>query len=140
MYHIYSTLANSTKYVKYRDPIPGQHSVAERSVLIRGGTGINQQSLSTPMGIHTGISEEDYDWLKDDSHFKEHMKRGYIVARKSEVHPEVVAPDMAIRKWTKDGLGNAIKEDAFPIVPQEFNENGGAETIKPMASKKSKYA
>lgn len=131
MYHVYSTLANSTKYVLYRNAPQKDLNIAERSVLIKGGSGVHQKHIGTPLGIHTGVTEEDMEWLKDDVHFKKHIEKGYIVVRKSEVHPEVVAPDMVTRDQ---------RTDACPVVPEDFKDDGRKETIKPMGGKKSKAA
>ena len=71
------------------------------------------------------------EWLKDDPHFKQHIKNGYITVRKSEVNPEVAAAEMV----THDQ-----KTDACPVVPQEFKDDDKKETIKPVTNKKSKAA
>jgi hypothetical protein len=131
MYHIFSTLANSTRYVKYRQAPQRDLNIAERFVLIKGGSGIHQKHIGTPLGIHTAVSDEDMEWLKDDLHFKQHIKNGYVTVRKSEVNPEVAAADMV----TRDRV-----TDACPVVPQEFKEDGDRETIKPVVNKKSKAA
>ena len=131
MYHIFNTMANSTRYIKYRNAPQRDLNIADRSVLIQGGSGVNQKHIGTPLGVHTGISDEDYDWLKDDLHFQQHVKKGYITVRKAEVHPEVAAAEMV----THDP-----KTDACPVVPQDFKDDGEKETIKPMVNKKSKAA
>lgn len=134
MYHVFSTLASSTKYVKYRDPVPGAHNVGVGHVLIKGGSGIHQKAIGTPLGVHTGVSEQDYEWLKDDPHFKQHVKNGYVTVRKAEVSPEIAAAEMV----TFDR-----QSDACPVVPQEFSgkEMGnGLTALEPKTNKKSKAA
>jgi hypothetical protein len=129
MYHIYSTMANSTEYLRYSQHNPKGVNVIQHSVLIKGGSGINRQHMQTPLGVHTGISDQDYEWLKDDPHFKQHEKNGYIKVRKAEVHPEVVAADMV----THDR-----KTDACPIVPEDFSGKdlgNGLTAIKPAENK-----
>lgn len=129
MYHIYSTMANSTEYLDYSRHNPQGVNVVQRSILIKGGTGINRQHFQTPMGVHTAISDADYEWLKNDPHFKEHEKNGYIKVRKAEVHPEVVAAEMV----THDR-----KTDACPIVPEDFSDKevgSGLTAIKPVENK-----
>lgn len=127
MYHIYSTAANSTEYVRYAANGPKGINVPEHSVVIKGGSGINNKHVGTALGIHTAISDEDYEWLKEDFSFKQHIKHGYVVSRKGEVHPEVVAPDMVTRDQ---------KTDACPVIPEQFKADGDKETIKPMVNKK----
>ncbi|OWK39543.1 hypothetical protein [Fimbriiglobus ruber] len=127
MYHIFSTMANSTKYIKYRQAPQKDLNIAERSVLIKGGSGMHQKHLGTPLGVHTAVSDEDMDWLKDDLHFKQHMTKGYITVRKAEVNPEVAAAEM---------ITHDPKTDACPVIPQDFKDDDKKETIKPMANKK----
>ncbi len=143
MHHIYSTMANSTEYVNYIRHNPQGVNVVGRTVLIKGGSGINRQHMQTPLGVHTAISEEDFEWLQNDPNFKEHQKKGYIVVRKDEVHPEKVAADMATRQWVKDATGNVVRGDAFPVTPEDFSEKPVGEkltAIKPTNNKKSKAA
>jgi hypothetical protein len=131
MYHVFNTMANSTKYVKYRPAPQKDLNIAERSVLIKGGSGIHQKHIGTPLGIHTAVSDEDMEWLKEDLHFKAHVKNGYITVRKGEVNPEVAAAEMV----THDP-----KTDACPVIPQDFKDDDKKETIKPVLNKKSKAA
>ncbi len=127
MYHVFSTMANANRYIKYRQAPQKDLNIGERSVLINGGSGMNRKQISTPLGVHTSISDEDYEWLKDDLHFKQHIANGYITVRKAEVNPEVAAAEMV----THDQ-----KTDACPIVPQDFKDDGDREKIKPVAGKK----
>jgi hypothetical protein len=131
MHHVFNTMANSTRYVKYRAHSPRSVNVGERSILIKGGSGIHQKHIGTPLGIHTAVSDEDMEWLKEDPHFKQHVKNGYITIRKAEVNPEVAAAEMV----THDP-----KSDACPVIPQDFKDDDKKETIKPVVNKKSKVA
>jgi hypothetical protein len=131
MYHVYSTMANSNRYAKYRADSPNGVRIIERDVVINGGSGINTKHIGTPLGIYTSVSDEDMDWLKDDFAFNQHIKAGYIRVEKHKVHTEVAAADMVTRDQ---------KTDACPIVPEQFNLDGDKETIKPMTGKKKKAA
>lgn len=141
--HIYSTMANSTEYVNYLRHNPQGVNVVGKTCLVKGGSGINRQHMQTPLGVHTAITEADYEWLKEDANFKAHQKKGYIVVRKDEVHPEKVAADMPTREWTKNPQGQVIRGDAFPVTPEDFSDKPVGEnltTIKPATGKKSKAA
>ncbi|HZZ80029.1 MAG TPA: hypothetical protein VFE62_16065 [Gemmataceae bacterium] len=141
MYHVYSTLANSTEYLDYGQHNPKGINTIQRSVLIKGGSGINRKHIQTPLGVHTAISDQDYEWLKDNPHFKQHEKNGYMVVKKAESHPEVVAADMVTRQWVKDKTGNVVRGDAFPITPEDFSDKpagDGLTAIKPAESKPAK--
>jgi len=105
--YVFSTLTNATKYVDYENG-GADLKHEKRSVMIHGGTGIATKHLITPMGVMTPISAEDYDWLKDDFHFKEHIKKGFIKVEKKAYEPEKVASDM------KTGDGSA------PITPSDY--------------------
>lgn len=131
MYHVFNTMANSTRYVKYAQAPQKDLNVSERSVLIKGGSGVHQKHLGTPLGVHTGVSEQDYEWLKDDPHFEQHVAKGYLTVRKAEVHPEVAAADMV----THDR-----GTDACPVVPEDFKDDDKKETIRPVVNKKGKAA
>ncbi|OJW21174.1 MAG: hypothetical protein BGO49_24485 [Planctomycetales bacterium 71-10] len=134
MYHIYSTLANDNEYIRYSEHGPRGVNVAERSVLVKGGSGVHQKRLGTPLGVHTAVSDEDFAWLKENFSFKQHMANGYIRVEKSKLDPEVVAADMVTRDQ---------KTDACPIVPQDFSDKpakDGLTAIEPKTNKKSKAA
>jgi hypothetical protein len=129
MYHVYCTAANSTEYNKFNEHGPKGINVVERSLLIKGGAGINKRHVQTPLGVHTIISDEDYEWLKNDYHFKQQIKDGYIVVKKQKVDSEVVAADMVTHNQ---------KTDACPIVPQDFNDKpagDGLTAVTPRVNK-----
>jgi hypothetical protein len=124
-------MANSNEYVRYSEHGPNGVNVAERTVLVKGGAGVNKKHLQTPLGVHTAVEDEDMEWLKDNFAFKQHMANGYIRVQKQKVDPEVAAADMV----THDR-----KSDACPIVPQDFKDDGAKEAVKPVVNKKSKAA
>jgi hypothetical protein len=131
MFHVYCTAANSTEYVKYNQHGPRGINVAERSVLIKGGAGINKKNVQTPLGVHTAVEDEDMEWLKDDFSFKQLIKNGYISVRKQKVDPEVAAADMVTRDQ---------KTDACPIVPQDFTEKAAGKDLTAVKPKVNKAA
>jgi hypothetical protein len=138
MYHVYSTMANSNEYVRYSEHGPNGVNVAEASVLIKGGAGINRKHVQTPLGVHTAVSDEDMEWLKDNFSFKQHMANGHIRVEKRKVDPEVAAADMATRPWKGDK-----RMDAFPVTPQDFSgekAGDGLTPVEPKTNKKSKAA
>ncbi|OWK47573.1 hypothetical protein [Fimbriiglobus ruber] len=44
MFHVFNTMANSTRYIKYRQAPQKDLNIAERSVLIKGGSGMHQNT------------------------------------------------------------------------------------------------
>lgn len=79
MVHIFSTLANPQKFVTYEPPKQdGMFATPVKEVLIRGGAGIASKNLITPQGVHTAITQEEYDAICDLEHFKQFVERGFI--------------------------------------------------------------
>ena len=81
-----------------------------RDIIIDGGA--NQRiagSLETPRGVITPISEEDFDWLKNEDAFKRHVKNGFMSVVKEKTNANVAAQSM------KDFDGAA---------PQNVNDKG----------------
>ena len=110
MPHIYSTLSADVSYTKY-DLSSKDLPRAERAVLIKGGTGISNKNLVTPLGVHTQVTNDELEFLKSDEVFLMHMQNGYIKIGKAKVEPEIVAADMVTR------------DNSAPVVPQDSNES-----------------
>lgn len=58
MPYIYSTLTCDNAYTIYSDGANGL-KVPQGSVIVKGGTGIANDRLITPLGIITSVSEEE---------------------------------------------------------------------------------
>lgn len=112
MPYIYSTLTSDNLYTSYSAgggdmPIPG------RQVLVKGGTGLANDRLITPLGVATEVTAEDLDLLKTIPAFLEHQKNGHIVVDAKKQDPEKVASGMKTRD------GSAPRTDAdFPADNQ----------------------
>lgn len=84
MVHVFSTLANPQKFAVYDMPDAsdanqmGRLPVLRREVLIRGGAGIASKNLITPQGVHTPITSEEYEEIKDTHMFKAFVASGHI--------------------------------------------------------------
>jgi hypothetical protein len=84
---IYSTLGNSTSYAIYEpSSMKDAKSVAtvRKSIEVKGGAGIANKNLVTPKGVVTRVSAEDLELLKNDPHFQQHVKRGFITVDEGE--------------------------------------------------------
>lgn len=91
--YVFSTLACDQLYTTWTKggadlPIQGD------TVLIRGGTGIMDDRLITPLGVCTVISQEELALIENDEGFKLHKANGFIVVQQIEADPEKVAADM----------------------------------------------
>ena len=115
MPYIYSTLTCDQAYTVYSD---GQNGlkVPQGSILVKGGTGIANDRLITPLGISTSVSVEELKRLKSNPIFKQHLENGFIVVQEDgkAQDAEKVAADMSLDN-----------KDA-PITPSDYQaENDG---------------
>lgn len=111
-FYIYSTLASDTAYTEWHEG-GGDIKTEGRSVTIKGGTGVANKHLITPLGTVTTVSDEELAFLEANPVFKKHKDGGYIrVSAKNEDPEKVVSGDMKSR------------DVSAPIVPEDFPENG----------------
>lgn len=93
---IYSTLSADTRYAEWVTT-PGLNTI-QKSVLVCGGAGVALrgagQRVITPSGVRTEVSDADADFLQNNGHFKEHMKRGFVRIENVARDPEKVADKM----------------------------------------------
>lgn len=116
-YFVYSTLATDVIYQAYETggaDIP----VATHSVLIKGGAGVANQNIITPLGVMTKITEEQMAICESNNIFQLHRKNKFIVVRESQSEIETVVADMEGR------------DNSAPLVPEDFTDTDGA---KPQA-------
>jgi hypothetical protein len=108
------------RYAKYHDSQPGQHGPAtiEHEVLINGKVGVATKHLITPRGAVTSIDDEDYEVLKDNYSFKEHIKAGHITVEKKQAEMDKVVSNMK------------KKDNSAPITPESY-ENADESTPIP---------
>lgn len=122
--YIYSTIANDVIYAIYDKEIARKDiDVIKTQIFIKGGTGVMQSkdgSLWTPRGVATKITEEQFDLLKDDYHFKEHMRLGYITVAKREESVEKMYKTMT-------PLDNSAQ-----ITPDWYVKNANKVAANPM--------
>lgn len=92
---IYSTMTSSVKYTKYKPREAGQpHNVALGHVLIKGGANVADRHLHTPRGVATSITQDEYEFLKTDPTFKQHLAKGHVTVSDADVSADKVAKDM----------------------------------------------
>lgn len=91
--HVFSTLANDQSYNEFESG-GGDMPILKRGVLIKGGTGVANSRLITPLGVVTEIDEEDLAMLEKNAVFQMHKKNGFITVRAKAADPEKVAADM----------------------------------------------
>lgn len=131
MKNVISTLAADNRYTGYIKQ--GGLNQVERAVLVRGGSGValrsGGESFSTPSGVRTEVSDEDADWLMNNEHFKEHLKRGFVRIEKKAVDPEKAARTMADddggKPKTPEDVKKAAKVSDPDVSPVQAVTNKG---------------
>jgi hypothetical protein len=133
MVHIYSTLANPQKFVTYLMPDAadanqmGRLPVIDREVLIRGGAGIASKNLITPLGVHTAITADEYESIRELPHFQAFVKSGHFRVENKSVDIDKIVGDMNPR----DPGGpvtpadyETAKKDGSEAIPVELDKAG----------------
>ena len=94
--YVFSTLANDQLYTNW---LSGGNDLPQKghSVLIKGGTGVANDRLITPLGVSTEISEYDLEELQKNPSFKDHEKNGFVVVKAKKAEAEKVAADMNLK-------------------------------------------
>lgn len=110
--YVFSTLANDQLYTNWLQG-GGDMPIKGHSVLIKGGTGVANDRLITPLGVSTEITDYDLEELQKNPSFKDHEKNGYMVVRAKKAEAEKVAADMN------------LKDESAPLTDADYqNEDG----------------
>lgn len=81
VYYVYSTLGQDMVYTNFVNK-GNDLKVPFEEVLIRGGAHvINHKTLITPLGIRTEVTAAQYEMLKRNTVFAQHVKNGFIVVQ-----------------------------------------------------------
>jgi hypothetical protein len=92
--YVFSTLANDQNYTNWLKG-GGDVPIKGHSVLIKGGTGVANDRLITPMGISTEINELDLSELENNVVFQKHKASGFIVVKQKAADPEFIERELA---------------------------------------------
>lgn len=114
-HYVFSTLANDQNYTNWHQggadlPIKGH------SVLIKGGTGVANDRLITPMGVCTEISQYDLEELERNVVFKGHVEKGFITVRVKSADAEKVASEMNLDDESAPLTHADYQNDDGPII------------------------
>lgn len=92
-YFVYSKLSNSQLYTEF---VAGGADVpaVSHSVHIKGGTGLADKHIITPLGVRTEITARDVESLKSNVVFQQHEKNGFIKIEAKAYDIEKVVADM----------------------------------------------
>lgn len=116
---VYSTLANSNRYVQFRKgggdlPVP-----VDEGVLIVGGAGVQTRNLLTPRGVATQVTDEQLAYLMDVPLFNLHVQNGFITTEAGREDAEAVAANMS------------ADDPSRPLEPGDFEAGEEAATPAP---------
>lgn len=117
-YYVYSTLAANTAYV-FWETTPGGQNTEKRRITIKGGSGVANKNIITPLGIATRITEEEAKLLEEHKLFKRHQASGYVRIEESESDPEKVITSKGMK----------TRDVSAPIVPEDYKPGDGAQPI-----------
>lgn len=94
--YVFSTLANDQLYTNW---LQGGNDLPQKghAVLVKGGTGVANDRLITPLGVATEITDYDLEELKKNPSFLAHEKEGFITVRNKKAETEKVAADMNLK-------------------------------------------
>lgn len=107
--YVFSTLANDQLYQNWL-PGGGDIPIKGHSVLVKGGTGVANDRLITPLGVSTEITEEDLGELEKNPVFQKHQADGFMIVRAKKAEAEKVASDMN------------LKDKSAPLTASDFSE------------------
>lgn len=111
-FYVYSTLAATTAYVIWQEGDGGQ-MVEKHRIVVKGGSGIANKNIITPIGVATRITEKDAELLAEHDLFKRHQAKGYVRIEPVEKDPEKVV--------TSSGM--KTRDVSAPLVPSDFKAN-----------------
>jgi hypothetical protein len=113
--YVFSTLANDQLYTNWLKG-GGDMPIKGHSVLIKGGTGVANDRLITPLGVVTEISEHDLEELQKNPSFKDHETKGFLSVKAKKAEPEKVAADMNLKDESAPLSDADYKNDDAPKV------------------------
>jgi hypothetical protein len=101
-FYVYSTMSSDNDYINY------ENGIAKSKITIAGKANVaNKVTLITKTGVLTILNENEYDLLKENSHFKKHLSNGFLIVESKMFDEEKVAKDMI----KKDKSSQKKKED-----------------------------
>lgn len=106
-YFVFSTLSNSNIYTAHEKG-PADLPIETGRVFIKGGAGVANKHLITPLGVMTEVDENQMTLLNNNSSFLEHKKRGFITVQSKAHDIEKVVTEMERR------------DNSAPVIPEDY--------------------
>jgi hypothetical protein len=92
-HYVFSTIANDQTYVNWAAGEGGVNTITAE-VEVKGGHGVANDRLVTPLGVVTEVSDEQLAQLEQNFVFQMHKKKGFLVVRQKSADPEKISADM----------------------------------------------
>lgn len=109
---VVSYASQDNEYIVWGTTTNGQ-KVVQKSIKIKGGANVmDKHTMTTPKGVVTEISDEDWELLKEHTAFKRHMERGFMEVEKSE---------KPAKEKSKKG---SKKDGGAQLTPKDFEDKG----------------
>lgn len=119
--YVFSTLTSDMLYTEWTPGADaGAMSIEGRKILIKGGAGVANDRIVTPLGVCTEVDDEDVVLLLANPVFKLHQTNGHVTIQKKKADAEKVAADMN------------RADPSSPKTPADY-ANAGENEAKPAA-------
>lgn len=117
--YIVSRAAQDIEYTAWEKSKTGAHQKV-KSVVVKGGAYvINRETLKTPKGVITPVTDEELKFLESNSTFKIHQERGFIEVIKSKDDAEDVADEER-----EDSEGHILRDNGSQLTKKDFKDRG----------------
>lgn len=107
-FHVYSKMAAPVQYCGYEGGSDTPQRISTK-VLIKGGAGVANKNIITPLGVHTEITAEEKDLLMANGIFRMHLEKGFVTIEEKYEDPDVVATNLT------DG-----PDPSAPLTPADY--------------------
>lgn len=126
MKYIVSKSSQGIDFMDWEKTIGGLNRL-KRTVSIKGSAYVaDKKTLEAVKGEVTEISDEDYEWLKDNPTFKQMEKDGYMVVMEKE------------KEAKKEAEKGDKKDASAQLTPEDFEAAGKEPPVIDPAETKSK--
>jgi len=137
--HVYSTLSTPQKFTVWEPPrMDGMLPTLICEVLIKGGAGIASKNLITPQGVHTAITQEEFDAISTLASFQKFVDDGYIRVEGKKYDIDRMVGDMNPRDpggpLTPADFEREAKDGSTP-VPVELEKAGSGWVANQLANR-----
>lgn len=123
-YYVYSKMAAGVSYNKYSGGGDTLRKIVH-SITVKGGAGVANKNIITPMGVRTEITAEDRDELLQNKVFQKHMRAGFVTIEEHAQDPDKVATNLT------EG-----PDPSAPLTPADFDTENPELTAVPTAAKR----